>query len=267
VRHARGNIYDGNGVYMDAMFEQSILTTNSRNKSWTMAVSLVLETSLILIAALIPLIYTDQLPGLSKWAEKLVLPPAAAPAPPAEHQSVSRRAPSLNKVFTAPAAVPPKVRHVIDDPAQFAPQSTSDAMVVGSVVGAGNGDVLSHVLNNLIVPRPQPPPTPAAPKPTATAPVRVSGTVQEARILRRIMPIYPPLAITARVQGTVHLVGVIARDGTIRDLQVIDGHPMLVRAAVDAVRQWIYKPTLLSGEAVEVMAPITVTFKLDSAGR
>lgn len=78
------------------------------------------------------------------------------------------------------------------------------------------------------------------------------------------MPIYPPLAITARVQGTVHLVGVIARDGTIRDLQVIDGHPMLVRAAVDAVRQWIYKPTLLSGEAVEVMAPITVTFKLDS---
>lgn len=244
------------------MFEQSILTTNSGNKSWTMALSLVLETSLILVAALIPLIYTDQLPGLSKWAEKLVLPPAPAPAPPPEQQTVSRRAPSQNRIFTAPAAIPPRVSQLIDDPAQFAPQSTSDAMVVEH--GVGSGDALSQVFNTLVVPKPQPPPAPAAPTPTATAPLRVSGTVQEARILRRIMPIYPPLAITARVQGTVHLVGVIARDGTIRDLQVIDGHPMLVRAAVDAVRQWIYKPTLLSGEAVEVMAPITVTFKLDS---
>ena len=248
------------------MFEQSILTTNSRNKSWTMAVSLVLETSLILVAALIPLIYTDQLPGLSKWAEKLVLPPAAAPAPPPEQQTVSRRAPSQNKVFTAPATIPKTVRPVFDDPAQFAPTSTSDVLVPGSVPGSNGANVLTQVLNNILVPKPQPPPTPPAPT-TAAAPLRVSVGVQEAKISRRIMPIYPPLAITARVQGTVHLVGVIARDGTIRDLQVIDGHPMLVRAAVDAVRQWIYKPTLLSGEAVEVMAPITVTFKLDSVGR
>src|ERR1700736_657772 len=130
---------------MDAMFEQSILTTDSRNKSWTMAVSLVLETSVILVAALIPLIYTDQLPGLSKWAEKLVLPPAAAPAPPPEQQTASRRAPSQSKVFTAPATIPPKVRQFIDDPAQFAPQSTSDVLVPGSVPGSNGANALSQV--------------------------------------------------------------------------------------------------------------------------
>ncbi len=92
--------------------------------------------------------------------------------------------------------------------------------------------------------------------------MRVSQGVQEAKLLRRVMPVYPPLAITARVQGTVHLVGVIAKDGTMRDLQVIDGHPLLVRAALDAVKQWVYKPTMLSGEAVEVVAPISVTFTL-----
>ena len=134
---ATRNIYDATGVYLDAMFEQSILTTHSRNKSWTMAVSLALETSLILVAALIPLIYTDQLPGLSRWADKLVVPPAAAPAPLPEQQSVSRHAPSQNKVFRAPAANLPRVDQVNPDSAPFTPQSTSDvvALVHGVALG------------------------------------------------------------------------------------------------------------------------------------
>lgn len=250
------------------MFEQSILTTRSRNKRWTLALSLVVEASLILIAAMIPLIYTDQLPGLSKWAEKIALPPAPAPAPPPQQQVVSRRAASPDKVFTAPS-IPRIVRQIVDGPADVAPRSPSDAIVVGAVPGASSASSLvTQMLNNLVIPKPQPPQAPASPvKPATTTQMHVSGGVQEAKILHRVLPIYPPLAVTARVQGTVHLVGVIAKDGTIRDLRVIDGHPLLVRAAVDAVRQWTYRPTLLSGEAVEVIAPIAVTFTLESLNR
>ncbi len=87
--------------------------------------------------------------------------------------------------------------------------------------------------------------------------------MQEAKLLRRVIPSYPPLARQARISGTVQLVGVIARDGTIEDLRVVSGHPLLVKAALDAVRQWVYKPTLLNGEPVEVICPIDVHFTLN----
>ena len=76
------------------------------------------------------------------------------------------------------------------------------------------------------------------------------------------MPAYPPLAKQARVSGTVRLIGVIAKDGTMQQLQMVSGHPLLVQAALDAVRQWLYRPTLLNGQAVEVIAPIDVIFTL-----
>ena len=245
------------------MFEQSILTDTSKNKPWTLAVSLVAQTSLVLLAALIPLIYTDQLPGLSKWAENLVAPvPPAAPLKPPEQQAVSRLT-GDPKVFTAPRDIPRTVANIVEDVTQLVPQMTSDS-IVGAIPGPVSTNALSQMFTNVTVPKP--PPQPAAAKPAKaadTAPLKVSSGVQEAKLLRRIVPIYPQIAITARIQGTVHLVGVIAKDGTIRELQVIDGSPMLVKAALDAVRQWVYKPTLLSGEPVEVIAPITVTFTLN----
>jgi len=76
-------------------------------------------------------------------------------------------------------------------------------------------------------------------------------------------PQYPPLARQARVSGTVQLEGVIGTDGHMRELRIVSGHPLLVRAALDAVSRWIYKPTLLNGDPVEVIAPITVTFHLN----
>jgi protein TonB len=84
----------------------------------------------------------------------------------------------------------------------------------------------------------------------------------EARVMKRIMPIYPPLARAARISGIVKLMGIIARDGTIQQLQVLGGHPLLVASAVEAVRQWVYRPTTLNGEPVEVIAPIDVHFTL-----
>ena len=86
--------------------------------------------------------------------------------------------------------------------------------------------------------------------------------VQTAKLVKKIIPEYPPLAKTARISGVVHLLGVIAKDGTIQNLQVIGGHPLLARAALEAVRQWVYQPTLLNGQPVEVIAPIDVNFTL-----
>jgi len=90
----------------------------------------------------------------------------------------------------------------------------------------------------------------------------VSTGVMEAKIIRRVLPVYPPLARAARIQGKVHLMGIIGKDGTVQNVRAVDGHPLLIPAAIDAVRQWVYRPTLLSGEPVDVITPIEVNFIL-----
>ena len=86
--------------------------------------------------------------------------------------------------------------------------------------------------------------------------------MQSARLVNQARPQYPPLARQARVQGTVKLEAVISKDGTIEELKVVSGHPLLVQAALDAVRQWRYQPTELNGVAVEVITTIDVNFTL-----
>lgn len=112
-----------------------------------------------------------------------------------------------------------------------------------------------------------PPPAPVPQNPAGVAErkvYRIGGQVLEAQILTRVMPVYPPLARAARISGTVELLGVIDRQGRVQKLQVISGHPLLAQAALNAVQQWIYRPTQLNGEAVEVTAPIKVTFSLSN---
>ena len=106
-----------------------------------------------------------------------------------------------------------------------------------------------------------------APKPDVAVkppetPVRVGGDVQSAKLIKQIVPVYPRTAIQTRIAGTVRLLGIIAKDGTIQRLQVLSGHPLLRQAALAAVSQWIYRPTILNGQPVEVEAPIDVIFIL-----
>ncbi|HTC35642.1 MAG TPA: M56 family metallopeptidase [Bryobacteraceae bacterium] len=101
--------------------------------------------------------------------------------------------------------------------------------------------------------------------PTVVAPpgsIRVGGNVQQANLVSKITPVYPPLAKQARIQGTVSLYALIGKDGHIEDLSVIQGHPLLVQATLDAVQDWVYKPTLLNGNPVEVLTQIDVNFTL-----
>ena len=106
------------------------------------------------------------------------------------------------------------------------------------------------------------PPAPEPAKHSAAAPIRRSEGVQSALLIRRIDPRYPPLAVQARREGTVQLHAVIARDGSIESLEVLSGDPLFIQSALEAVRQWRYRPTLLGGEPVEVDTYITVNFRL-----
>jgi protein TonB len=124
---------------------------------------------------------------------------------------------------------------------------------------AGNSNMLGRFIRNDVVP---PPVKIADPVKPPSKPIPVGGDVQMAKLLRKVMPLYPPLARSARISGVVHLIGIIAKDGTIQNLQLVSGHPLLARAALEAVQQWVYKPTLLNGMPVEVIAPIEVSFTL-----
>jgi len=104
---------------------------------------------------------------------------------------------------------------------------------------------------------------PPPPKPKLTGPLKVGGNVQAARILNRVQPVYPPLARQTRISGTVRLHAIISKDGSIQQLEVQSGHPLLQQNALDAVRQWRYQPTLLNGEPVEVDTTIDVIFSLN----
>jgi protein TonB len=92
--------------------------------------------------------------------------------------------------------------------------------------------------------------------------ISVGGNVQSARLIAQPKPVYPPLAKQARISGTVRFTAIIGRDGTIQNLTLLGGHPLLVQSATEAVKQWRYQPTLLNGEPVEVVTQIDVNFTL-----
>ena len=110
------------------------------------------------------------------------------------------------------------------------------------------------------------PEDPDLPKPMPRPPIKVGSNVQESKLIRRVEPVYPELAKQARVQARVVLVVTVDEEGNISEIKVTRGHPLLYEAAVTAVRQWKYSPTLLNGEPVPVMAIVTVTFSLAASG-
>ena len=135
-----------------------------------------------------------------------------------------------------------------------------EPIVMGGVVGGLASESISAA-------PPPPPPPPPPPKKVeeqsdSSRRANVSGTEQQAKVIRRTTPVYPPLAKQARIQGVVRFRAIISKDGTIKDLSLISGHPLLAPAAMDAVKQWSYQPTTINGERVEVLTQIDVTFTL-----
>jgi protein TonB len=133
--------------------------------------------------------------------------------------------------------------------------------VPGGVPGGTPGGVIGGIIGGIPSAAP-PPPVKEAPKPKNPDRIRVGGNVIAANLIKKVTPTYPPLAKQARISGQVRFTAIIGKDGTIQNLQLVSGHPLLVAAAQDAVKQWIYKPTLLNNEPVEVITQIDVNFSL-----
>jgi protein TonB len=152
-----------------------------------------------------------------------------------------------------PTAIPKKIQMIKEDEQ---PPATGVAGVVGGVPGGVPGGTMGGVLGGMLSS------TPVAIPKAAPQRVRVSAGVQQGLLIRKVTPTYPALARQARIQGTVVLQALIGKDGAIQNLRVVSGHPMLTGAALDAVKQWRYKPYYLNNEPVEVDTTINVIFSL-----
>jgi len=249
------------------MFEQSLMEVSAEKPrtSWTVAISFAFQCLLIVIALVIPLLNYYELPA-TELMTFLVAPPPPPPPPPPPQQTVKPKK-VVPRQFDAgklvqPTAIPEEVA-IIEEEAL--PQASAGiAGVVGGVAGGAAGGSAGGVIGGIVGSAPDvaPPPPPPVKKKKTPERIRVGGSVQRANLVKQVRPVYPPLARQARIQGTVRLQAIIAKDGTVQKLEVINGHPLLIPSALQAVKQWRYKPTLLNGQPVEVVTQIDVNFTL-----
>ncbi|MGA8030365.1 MAG: TonB family protein [Bryobacteraceae bacterium] len=240
------------------MFEQTFVdATQKTRKPYTVISSLLIQISAISVMILIPLVYVETLPS-AQLKSMLVAPSPPAPVrtPPAvkvQPRAVLRQFNSHRLV--APSVMPNRINAIQETIA------APDMGVVGTNVDPGAANSVIGSLLSARQANPPAPPAPTKPKP-ASGPVRLGSVLVEANLIRKVQPVYPPLAKSARVQGSVEFTATIGKEGNIENLKVIHGHPLLVNAAKDAVLQWKYRPTLLNGQPVEVITEIIVNFTL-----
>jgi protein TonB len=241
------------------MFEDSLIESAPRFKTKrlsTTILSFTLQVLLIGVLILIPLIYTDALPK-TQLMTFLVAPPPPPPPPPPPAAAPVRvvRAVSemVNNQLRTPTRIPDKIQMIKEEEA---PPDLGAGGVPGGVPGGIPGGAAGGVIGGIVSS------TAAIPKQVAVQRVRVSTGVATGLLIRKVTPNYPQLAKQARIQGTVVLQAEISKDGTIQNLQLISGHPMLAPAAIEAVKQWRYKPYLLNGEPVAVETQVVVNFSL-----
>jgi len=241
------------------MFAESMLETSwaqRAQRSWTTLTSFALQAAMLGGLLTISLMRTVGLPE-----SRVLQPPISWGAPPPPLRNIARERTThvlqsnlAGNILISPPSIPHQIRMIdeIEPPPQVS--YTTTAGVDG---GTGNGsrqgvwDSISESLSHV-----------APPAVLGKSSFRTSSMLQGS-LLRRVDPVYPPLARSARIQGQVVLAAIISKAGTIQHLQVLSGHPMLVNAALDAVSQWRYRPYVLNGEVIEVETQITVNFKLN----
>jgi protein TonB len=241
------------------MFEDSLVESTGRLGSgrtkYTTFLSFLLQCTLIGVLVLIPLIYTEALPAKAMLTTLVAPPPPPPPPPPPTPQvQVVKKISTdiIDGALRTPTKIPDKIKKVVEEEAP-PPVTSSNMGVIGGVGPAGSpGGVLGGVLASA---------NSAAPR-IEVKKLRVSAGVQASKLISQPKPLYPPIAKQARVQGTVVLAATISKQGTIDNLRVVSGHPMLTQSALQAVRQWKYQPTYLNGEPVEVETTINVNFSL-----
>ncbi len=237
-------------MFADALLDSPHLG-NSR-RGWATFTSFGMQAIAVACLLIVPLFYTQVLPHLRAVPPVILAPWGdSVPPQPAPIQARGGR-PSIftvarPNVLITPYDVPHGVNSSPDIHAPTIPGS-------GWSGPSGIREGILGIAQVITIPS-----RPTAPPPTK--PVIVSR-MMEGSLIHRVEPAYPPLAITARVQGTVILEAVIGRDGIVKNLQAVSGHPLLVPAAINAVNQWRYRPYLLNGVPVEVETHVTVNFIL-----
>jgi len=241
------------------MFEDSLIESGNRLKTkrlGTTVISFLLQVGLIGILILIPLIYTDALPKTQLMTFLVAPPPPPPPPPPpaAAVKVVKIQSEIISGQLRTPTRIPTKIQMIKEEEAP--PDLGGSGVpggVPGGIPGGSSGGVIGGILSSTHV---------DVPKVATPQRVRVSTGVATGLLIKKVTPNYPQLAKQARIQGQVVLQAEISKDGTIQNLQLISGHPMLAPAAIEAVRQWRYKPYLLNGEPVAVETQVVVNFSL-----
>jgi periplasmic protein TonB len=238
------------------MFEDSLMESAGKIRTgtkWTTPLSFLIQALLVGFLILLPLIYTEALP--SRLLNTMVVAPPPPPPPPPPPAPEIHQVPHVSEIVQgqvqAPSKIPKKIAQIKEE--ETPPPSTG---VIGGVVGGVPGGQAGGVIGGLI--------SSAAPPPKVAAPqkLRVSQGVMDGQKVHDVTPVYPQMARIAHVQGAVVLRATISKTGNIENLQVVTGHPILIQAAMDAVKQWRYRPYLLNGEPVEVDTVITVNFHM-----
>lgn len=224
------------------------------HRGWTTLISFALQALAVGCLLLLPLLYTEGLPKLALLAP--LLTPAPALSAPPEQVRHNQSSAAQSNLMGSRLVAPPEIPHDVSMLTETEPPPPMiDPGAVGVRHGFGDAHVqgvIDSVLgSNLVLP----PARPVVHHPPVSH-------MMEGNLIYRVQPRYPALAIQARVQGQVVLRAMISRQGAIENLQVLSGPGMLAPAALDAVRQWRYRPYVLNGEPVEVETQVTVNFVL-----
>jgi periplasmic protein TonB len=220
-------------------------------RKYTFLVSLVAHLGVVVAVVLTTLVVTHTLPRVPPMFEFVLVRAEMPPTPPAPPQPRASQ-PAPERLSEIPFEAPDTVR-----PESDAPRMVDDTPTpgIGADLGGGiPGGTGQHAV--------EPPPLPA-PAPRLVVPVRVGGVVVAPNKVHHVPPVYPRIALAARKQGVVILEAVIAEDGTVRELRVLRSEPLLDQAAVDAVKQWRFTPTLLNGQPTPVIMTVTVAFNVN----
>src|SRR5438105_10919878 len=243
------------------MFEDRLIESGGKLKTKrgvTTAISFGCQVMLIGVLVLLPLLFTEALPKTQLMTFLVAPPPPPPPPPPAAATPIKTvkvvQTDIINGQLRTPTKIPEKVQMIKEEEAP--PPVMSASGVVGGVPGGVPGGQMGGVIGGIISSTPM-----AVPK-VSVQRVRVSQGVSQGLLIKKVKPSCTPLARKARIQGTVTLQAEISKDGTIENLRLMSGHPMLAPAAIEAVKQWRYKPYLLNGEPVAVETTVMVNFTL-----
>lgn len=235
-----------------------LIEARSRNP-WAAIGSLAFLAVLLLALIVIPLLHTDPLPKRERLTMLYLQPPAAA-GNATKLRAPTPQSPSMFRPTSTGILAP--VHETQEAPP---PAVGTTGGVVGGVPGGVAGGVPGGAFNEIMNSAPNVPVLAKSPVPTPVKRIRVAARIAEANLIHDVTPQYPTEAGRSRLEGTVVLMAVIGKDGSVRDVRVESGLPLLAQAAIDAVKQWRYKPYLSDGEPVEVDSRITINFTLSGA--